>query len=292
MIEMTVEPALAILRLTPRDRAVVEVLNELRYLTVAQIRQACYPSISVRSTSRRLTLLGRRGLLTCLAHRAFDDRRAFWGLAPLGRAVAGALADCPVDRPRARALAALQIDHLIATNQIFCDLCAHRRAGRLAPFRWIGSHHAQVDLGDTRLVPDALILVSPSEGHTWMYCLELDQGTMSAQALRAKFTRYRLLHQIAGLRRGEPLWEVRAASWVLFTCRDAARAAQAAHQAGECGLERLWAGTVAEAAASLAASVGCEATAHLVDLPPGLVGGITAPDLAVPASMGREEGLP
>ena len=86
---MTIASALALLRMTPRDRALVEVLNELRYLTTAQVREVCYPSASAETTSNRLTILHRRGVLACLTHRAFDDRRAFWCLAPLGRAAAG-----------------------------------------------------------------------------------------------------------------------------------------------------------------------------------------------------------
>ncbi|HKV45120.1 MAG TPA: replication-relaxation family protein [bacterium] len=284
-------PAAAIMRLTPRDRALLEILNELRYLTAAQIREVCYPSISVRSTSRRLSLLGRRGLLTCLSHRAFDDRRAFWSLGPLGRAAAGALAEAPVDRARAWAVAALQIDHLIATNQVFCDLCALHRAGRLRAFRWIGAQHAQVDLGVTHLVSDAVILVPSPGGCEWMYCLELDRGTMSPLALRAKFARYRLFHQMADHRRDDPLWDVRATSWVLFACSDAARAVQAARLAGECGVERFWAGAAAEVAVGLATSVGGEAAAPPGDPPSGLAGGIFPPPQGVRAPAEREGGL-
>ncbi|HLW58821.1 MAG TPA: replication-relaxation family protein [bacterium] len=291
MIEMAVMPAAAIMRLTPRDRALLEILNELRYLTAAQIRAVCYPSISVRSASHRLSLLGRHGLLTCLTHRAFDDRRAFWGLAPLGRAAAGGLAEAPADRARACAVAALQIDHLIATNQVFCDLCALHHTGRLGAFRWLGAQHAQVDLGDTHLVSDAVILIASPGGCVWMYCLELDRGTMSPLALRAKFARYRLLHQIADRRRDDPLWDIRATSWVLFACSDTARAAQAAHLAGECGVERLWAGTAAEVAGGLAASVGGETAPWPGDLPPGLAGGILPPGHSIRRPAEREEGL-
>ena len=175
MIEMAKDPAAAVMRLTPRDRALIEVLGEVRYLTAAQIQQVCYPSASVETTRHRLSLLKKRGVLTFLAHRTFEDRRAFWGLSPAGRTAAEAVAAAEhgapaAAPPRARAVAALQIEHLIATNQVFCDLCAQHRAGRLGAFRWLGSHHAQVDLEDTRLVPDALILVGTPEGSVWMYC--------------------------------------------------------------------------------------------------------------------------
>jgi len=281
MIEMTLASAVALLRMTPRDCALVEVLNELRYLTVPQIQQVCYPSASVQTTSHRLTVLRRRRVLACLAHRTFDDRRAFWCLAPVGRAVAGSLTGSPPDTPRACALAAVQMEHLIATNQVFCDLCAQGRAGRLGPFRWFGSHHACVDLGETRVVPDAVILAVTSDGAVWSYCLELDQGTMGPAALAAKFRRYRALRQFAGLRRHEPAWEARATGWILFACPDARRAALGAQLAAECGLERFWAGTAADLPGNLAESIGL-ALVPPVDSLPGLSGGIVPP--AVPAT--------
>jgi hypothetical protein len=277
MIGMAPEIAGAIMRMTPRDRALVGLLHELRYLTAAQIRQVCFSSASLSTTSHRLTLLRRRKLLDCLTHRAFEDRRAFWCLTSLGRAVAAYLGAPVLGTPRADALAALQMDHLIATNQLFCDLCALRRARRLGPFRWYGSHHAGVDLEGTRVVPDAVILVTASDGAAWMYCIELDRGTMSPVALAAKFARYRCLQQVAKMRRREPVWEARASSWVLFACKDGRRAALAAQLAEESGLEQFWAGTTAELPMGLADSVGPDLV-----IPPeavlGLPGGVVPPD--------------
>jgi hypothetical protein len=277
MIGMAPEIAGAIMRMTPRDRALVGLLHELRYLTVAQIRQVCFSSASLSTTSHRLVLLRRHGLLGCLTHRAFDDRRAFWCLTSLGRAVAAHLGVTVRGTPRADALATLQMDHLIATNQVFCDLCALRRTCRLGPFRWYGSHHAGVDLEGTRVIPDAVILATASDGAVWMYCIELDQGTMSPDALAAKFGRYRCLRQAAKMRRREPVWEARASSWVLFACKDARRAVLAAQLAEESGLEQFWAGTAAELPVGLADSVG----PNLVSPPEaflGLPGGAVPPD--------------
>lgn len=265
--------ASAIMRLTPRDRALLGFLSELRYLTVAQIRQTCFPSACTSTASHRLTLLHDRGLLDCLRHRTFDDRRAFWCLTPLGRAVAAQLAGSRPDVTRASLFAALQMDHLIATNQIFCDLCVLYRSGRLGPFRWYGSHHAGIDLEDTRVVPDAAILIA-ADGVLWLYCVELDQGTMAPAALAAKFRRYRFLHQVANLRRQEAAWEVRASSWVLFACKDDRRAILAAQLAAEAGLERFWAGTAHELPVGLADAIGPEPGAPpdaRVELPGGVV---------------------
>ncbi len=269
--------ATAIMRMTPRDCAVIGLLNELRYLTTGQLRQVCFSSASVSTTSHRLTLLRRRGLLDCLTHRTFDDRRAFWCLTSLGRAVAAQLAGFPPDGIRACALAAVQMDHLIATNQIFCELCVIYQAGRLGAFRWFGSHHAGVDLEETRVVPDAVMLAVASDGAAWMYCVELDRSTMAPPALSAKFRRYRFFYQVAAARRQDPCWEARASSWVLFACRDSRRAALAAQLAAECGLERFWAGPAEELAASLADSIGPE-LALPSDQLPGLTGGVVPPD--------------
>jgi hypothetical protein len=271
---MTSSSALALMRMTPRDCALVRFLGELGYLTVAQIRQVCFPSASASTTSDRLSLLRHRGLLDCLTHRTFDDRRAFWGLTALGRAVAAQLGGSPPLGPMAGVLAALQMDHLIATNQIFCDLCTLYRSGRLGPFLWYGSHHTGIDLEDTRVVPDAVIVAAPSDGAGWMYAVELDQGTMAPAALAAKFRRYRLFHQLATLRRHEPVWEIRASSWVLFACQEDRRAILAARLAMEAGLQRFWAGTAAALPASLADSIGPDlgpAPGALVELPGGVL---------------------
>ena len=271
-------PAAAIMRLTPRDRYLLEALDETRFLTAPQIQQICFSGACVQTASRRLTQLRQRGLLTCLTHRTFHDRRAFWCLAPLGRAAVAELTGKRPDPPRACALAALQIEHLIAANQIFCDLCSEHRAGRLGSFRWFASRHACVDLGDTHLTPDAVVVAAASENCHWMYCLELDRGTMSLVALAAKFRRYGQLYHVAGLRRHhDPLWEARAASWVLFVCADDRRAVRAARLAAETGLERFWAGPPADVAAGLAAAVGPDTALALPEAQPVMLGGITPP---------------
>lgn len=281
--------AAAIMRLTPRDRYLLEALDETRYLTAPQIQQICFSGASVQTASRRLTVLRQRGLLNCLTHRTFHDRRAFWCLAPIGRAAVVELTGKRPDPPRACALAALQIEHLIATNQIFCDLCIEHRAGRLGSFRWFASRHACVDLGHTHLTPDA-VLVAASENSHWMYCFEVDRGTMSLVALAAKFRRYGELYRIAGLRRHhDPLWEARAASWVLFACPDDRRALQAARMAAETGLERFWAGPPADVAASLAAAVGADTAWPLPEALPGMLGGIMPPGTF--RAVGGREGL-
>lgn len=279
----------AIMRLTARDHALVVLLQELRYLTVTQIQSVCYPSISVTSTSERLCLLRRRGLLHCLTHRTFSDRRAFWGLTALGRAVGRSLKGASPRTPHESAVASLQIEHLIATNQIFCDLCRENRAGRLGAFWWYGSHHTRVDLGETSLVPDAVMLASAPGGQWWMYLLERDRHTMPREALAEKFDRYRLLHRIAALRRDDPLWEARGDSWVLFACEDTRRARDAAHLASARGLERLWAGVAADLGAALAGAVGQSPESAPPAAPAGLVGGIACPgDAACPSAESQE----
>jgi len=261
----------ALLRLTSRDRRLVTTLAELRYLTAPQIRQACYPSLSIESASRRLTLLRRRRVIDCLGHRAFDDRRVFWGLGPVGRLAAGALAEDAAPRPAAVAVGALLMDHLIATNQVFCDLCAECRAGRLDRFWWLGSHHTHMDLGLARLVPDAAIVVPAPDGHPWMYCLERDRGTTSPEFLADKCRRYRLMCQVARERADDPLWEARADAWLVVACDDGRRAALAARAAAGAGIERAWCGLADECAASLAAAAGVASRARGVARPDGPV---------------------
>ncbi len=274
---------LALLRLTSRDRLLVETLAELRFMTVHQIRQACYPTLRTNSVSHRLSRLRGGGVLERLGGRAFDDRRVFWGLGATGRLAAGALAGTAPPGPRALAVGALLMDHLIATNQIFCDLCTECRAGRLAAFSWVGSHHARLDLGLTHLVPDAMIVVPAPERGPWIYCLERDRGTMPAQRLEEKWGRYRLLDRLACERAGDPRWDALADAWLVVACDDERRAKVAACTAARAGLERVWAGSAAMCAAALAAAVGARVlaperltgdAAGLLPLP-GIVGGVS-----------------
>ena len=111
---------------------------------------------------------------------------------------------------------------------------------------------------------------------------------MAPAALAAKLRRYRALRQLAGLRRHEPVWEARAASWVLFACPDARRAALGAQVAAECGLERFWAGTASELPASLAQSIGPDLIPP-VDSLPGFPGGVVSP--AAPVTLIGTEAL-
>src|SRR5579875_3310449 len=275
---MPLEPsAAALMRLTARDRYAMQVLLELRYMTSPQLQEVCYPTRSVRGTARRLGILRERGLVHCLRHRTFDDRRAFWGLTPLGRAAGSALGDAPAPRAAVYLVAALHMDHLVVTNQVFCDLCREHQSGRLGTFRWFASHRASVELEGSRLVPDAVILVPSPDSQWWMYCLEVDRGTMGTDALREKLERYRVMRSLAASHPGDPLWEARADSWLMFACQARERAKTLAGLAQAVGLERVWAGLAEECASRLAGAVSAAGTGGEVPAPPGLGQGLTPP---------------
>ena len=278
-------PALACL--TPRDRALFRVLRDLRYLTSSQVHRACYPGCSLPGVRARLGELRRRGLLARLRRDAFDDRRTFWGLAPVGRAVANALDGPDPARPvrdaavtpRAAAVAALQLDHLAATNDVFCDLCEAARARRLPPIRWLAACRSIVDLDHTQLVPDAVVLIAAPAGGWWIYYLERDRGTMPLRAMREKVERYALLVRLAGAQSGDSAWALRADAWLLLACDDDRRAAHLAALAADAGLDRTWAGRADECAAGLAASLdGTGALADCPSLPAWAAGALVVPD--------------
>ena len=275
-------PALACL--TPRDRALLRVLRDLRYLTCEQAHRSCYPGLALPSARARLGELRRRGLLTRLRRDAFTDRRAFWGLAPLGRAAAGVLeraeyggVDDGVGTPRSAAVAALQLDHVIGINELFCDLCEAYRAGRLPPLRWLPGHRSVVDLGHTHLVPDAVVLIAGPDGW-WTYYIERDRGTMPLHAIREKLERYVLLSKIAGAQPDDAAWQPRADAWLLFACDHTRRALRLAALAADAGLERVWAGPAEACAAGLAGSLRDTAAPRECPPPPAWA----AAALAVP----------
>lgn len=276
---------LALLRLTPRDRLLVKTLAEVRFLTVHQVRQICYPGLLPESVSHRLSLLRRCSILDRLGCRTFDDRRVFWGLGVAGRFAAGALTDGAVPRPAEIAVGAVLMDHLIATNQVFCDLWTECLAGRLRSFFWLGSHHARMDLGLTHLTPDAIIAIPAPGSDWWVYYLERDRGTMSAESLTDKCRRYRLLDRLSRERAGDSIWDFRAGGWLLVACDDERRATVAAQAAADAGLERVWSGRADECAASLAAAVRVMPVPHVglehptvgVRALPGFTGGVPYP---------------
>ncbi|HKX17636.1 MAG TPA: replication-relaxation family protein [bacterium] len=278
-------PALACL--TPRDRALLRVLRDLRYLTSPQAHRACYPGCSLTSVRARLGELRRRGLLARLRRDTFDDRRAFWGLAPVGRAAANALdgphpvgpAGDTAAMPRAAAVAALQLDHLAATNEVFCDLCEAARTRRLSPIRWLAACRSIIDLDQTQLVPDAVVLIAAPAGGWWTYYLERDRGTMPLRAMREKFERYALLLRLAGAQSADSAWALRADAWLLLACDDERRAEYLAALAADSGLDRTWAGRADECAAGLAASLdGTAAPPDCPFLPAWAAGALVVPD--------------
>ena len=278
-------PALACL--TPRDRALFRVLRDLHYLTCEQAHRSCYPGLALPSVRARLGELRRRGLLARLRRDAFTDRRAFWGLAPLGRTAAAVLEDAERGNgagdgsggtQRPAAVAALQLDHLIGTNELFCDLCDASRAGGLPPLRWLAGHRSVVDLGHTHLVPDAVVLIAGPDGW-WTYYVERDRGTMSLQAMRDKLERYAALFKMAGLQPGDPVWQTRADAWLLFACDHTRRALRVAALAAEAGLERVWAGAADACAAGLAGSLHDVAVpGECPPLPSWAAGALGVPD--------------
>jgi hypothetical protein len=250
-------PALACL--TPRDRVLLCVLRELRYLTSEQIHRSCYPRLAARSVRDRLRELRRRELLVPLRRDAFTDRRVFWGLGPLGRAAAallerptaGGMGRTPAVSPRTAAVAALQLDHIVATNALYCDLRAACRGRRLPVLRWLAAHRACVDLEHTQLVPDGVVLAAAPDGGWWTYYVERDRGTMPAAAMREKLARYSLLFRMAAAQSADREWQDRADAWLLLVCDDLRRAERLARLAGELQLVRVWAGTAESCAAGL-----------------------------------------
>lgn len=278
-------PALACL--TPRDRALLRVLRNLRYLTCEQAHRSVYPGLALPSVRARLGELRRRGLLARLRRDAFADRRAFWCLTPLGRAAAAALEDAEAgggrgdrsaDTPRSTAVAALQLDHVIGTNELFCDLCELARAGPLPPLRWLAGCRSVVDLSQTHLGPDAVVLAAEADDGWWAYYVERDRGTMPLQAMRDKLERYALLFTMAGAQMGDPAWQTRADAWLLFACDDTRRAQRLAALAAEAGLERVWAGPAGTCAAGLAGSLaGVTVPREYPPLPVWARGALTIP---------------
>jgi hypothetical protein len=287
-------PALACL--TPRDRKLLRVLADLRYLTCDQAHRTCYAGLVLPSVRTRLGELKRRGLLRRLRGEALTDRRGFWSLAPLGRAAAAALEtgergggpgpNTATARPAA--IAALQLDHIIGTNEVFCALWETRRAGRLPALRWLAGHRALADLGQTHVVPDGVVLIAGPDGW-WTYYVERDRGTMPLQAIRDKLDRYALLFRIATAQQDDPAWHDRLDAWLLFACDDSRRAIRVAAAAADAGLDRVWAGLAEDCVPGLAASL--DGVARVPERPPLPAWAAGVLVLEDPTPAGEEDAL-
>ncbi|GIF74113.1 hypothetical protein Asi02nite_36310 [Asanoa siamensis] len=232
-------------RLTPRDRLILDLLDQHRTLTTAQLVDLVFGSVG--RARNRLNTLHDRGVLDRFRHYQRPGSQGWrWTLGPVGAALLAAGRGDALPRPAAVRDAAARLAmsptlaHLVAVNGFFVALSAYARANpavRLA--RWWNEARCREACGG---------LVRPDGHGVWAddaraggrvvpFWLEVDLGTETLGRVAGKLTGYAALPP----RRAYPVlfWLPTAAReshlHTLLTCDgvpDGVRAATAAVDSG------------------------------------------------------------
>jgi len=253
-------------RFTPRDRLLLDLLNQHSTFTTEHLSDLAFGSLG--RARNRLNLLHQREILDRFRHYRRPGSQSWrWTLGPVGAALVAAERGEAMPRPAAvrdataRLAMSPRLGHLLATNGFFVALTAHARTASGARLdRWWNEAACR----------EATANVVRPDGHgVWTvggravpFWLEMDLGTEALHRVAAKFTGYAAL----GPRRSYPV-----AIWLPTTARETHLHAHLARTGIPDGV------TVATAADDYAAEHGGPAAA--VWQLPGHPGRLTLADL-------------
>jgi len=203
-------------RFTPRDRLLLDLLDQHSTLTTEHLTDLAFGSLG--RARNRLNLLHQREILDRFRHYQRPGSQSWrWTLGPVGAALVAAGRGEAMPRPAAvrdataRLAMSPRLGHLLATNGFFVALTAHARTApgaRLA--RWWNEAACR----------EATANVVRPDGHgVWTlggravpFWLEMDLGTEALHRVAAKLTGYAAL----GPRRSYPV-----AFWLPTAAREA-----------------------------------------------------------------------
>jgi hypothetical protein len=182
-------------RVTPRDRLILDLLDQHYTFTTDQLAALAFTSLG--RTRNRLSDLHARGVLDRFRHYQRPGSQAWrWTLGPVGAAIVAASRGEPLPRPTAvrdataRLSTSPTLPHLLAVNGFFVALTAHARTHtdgtRLV--RWWNEARCRQACGN---------LVRPDGHGVWHtggravpFWLEMDLGTETVTRVAAKLTGY------------------------------------------------------------------------------------------------------
>lgn len=192
-------------RLTPRDRHLLDLLDQHQTFTTEQLVTLAFGSVG-RARNRLNALLSRDILDRFRLYQRPGSQSWRWTLGPVGAAIVAAGRDNPMPRPAAvrdstaRLAMSPRLNHLLATNGLFVALTGHARTRpgvRLA--RWWNEARCRDATGN---------LVRPDGHGVWVtggravpFWLEMDLGSEALQRVADKLTGYAAL----GPRRAYPV---------------------------------------------------------------------------------------
>ncbi|WP_028569045.1 replication-relaxation family protein [Salinispora tropica] len=183
-------------RLTPRDRLLLDLLDQYKTFTTDQITTLAFTSVA--RARIRLGQLRDRDILDRFRHYQRPGSQSWrWCLGPVGAAILAAGHGDTLPRPAAvrdttaRLAMSPTLPHLLATNGFFVALTGYGRAhgGRLA--RWYNETHARAATGNL-VRPDGHG-VWASGGRAVPFWLEVDLGTETLSRVVGKLTGYAAL---------------------------------------------------------------------------------------------------
>ncbi|GIM87074.1 hypothetical protein Sar04_38100 [Salinispora arenicola] len=183
-------------RLTPRDRHLLDLLNQHKTLTTDQLVDLAFGSLG-RARNRLNTLLG-RDILDRFRHYQRPGSQAWrWTLGPVGAALVAAGRGDPLPRPATvrdattRLAMSPTLPHLLAVNGFFVALTAHARTDPTTRLdRWWNEARCREEVGT---------VVRPDGHGVWnvggrvLFWLEVDLGTETLSRVAGKLTGYAAL---------------------------------------------------------------------------------------------------
>jgi hypothetical protein len=184
-------------RLTPRDRLLLDLLDQHKTFTTEQIHTLAFTSLA--RTRIRLGQLHTREILDRFRHYQRPGSQSWrWTLGPIGAAILAAGRGATLPRPAAvrdataRIAMSPTLAHLVTTNGFFVALSTHARtapAARLS--RWWNEARCREAVG-TVVRPDGHG-VWHDGGRVVPFWLEADLGTETLSRVVAKLTGYAAL---------------------------------------------------------------------------------------------------
>ncbi|MEV6299883.1 replication-relaxation family protein [Actinoplanes sp. NPDC051861] len=184
-------------RLTPRDRLLLELLDQHKTFTTEQIHSLAFSSLA--RTRIRLGQLYTREILYRFRHYQRPGSQSWrWTLGPIGAAILAAGRGATLPRPAAvrdataRIAMSPTLAHLVTTNGFFVALSAYARtapAARLS--RWWNEARCREAVG-TVVRPDGHG-VWHDGGRAVPFWLEADLGTETLSRVIGKLTGYAAL---------------------------------------------------------------------------------------------------
>ncbi len=184
-------------RLTPRDRLLLNLLDQHKTLTTDQLVDVAFGSLG-RARNRLNTLLS-RDILDRFRHYQRPGSQSWrWTLGPVGAALVAAGRGDPMPRPAtvrdamARLAMSPTLPHLLTTNGFFVALTAHARTDPTTRLdRWWNENRCREEVG-TVVRPDGHGVWNVG-GHPVPFWLEVDLGTETLSRVADKLTGYAAL---------------------------------------------------------------------------------------------------